>query len=284
MKKLLTLLALTSCVVANAETQDSKVQVKISEFQNHFTKSFPKLTKEQLSTGPYYFSEDKLLQYEANMDMPPFEEYVEKGESLWNKPFKNGKTFSSCFSGVETSKIRGMYPYWNDSKKKVATLEQALNDCRTSNGDAKWGWKKGNIAFVSAFLNTSAMGEVINVIVPKGNKDAIKAWEQGENEYWAKRGQLNLACADCHVISPGKRIRGNILSPAYGHITHFPVWRGKWAKKSNGFGTIQRRFGGCNKMVRAKPKKAQKAEYNNLEYYLTSMSNGMEWSGTQYRE
>jgi sulfur-oxidizing protein SoxA len=37
-------------------------------------------------------------------------------------------------------------------------------------------------------------------------------------------------------------------------------------------------------MVRAKPFKAQKSEYTNLEYFLTSMSNGMEISGTEYRE
>jgi sulfur-oxidizing protein SoxA len=75
------------------------------------------------------------------------------------------------------------------------------------------------------------------------------------------------------------------LSPALGQITHFPVWRGKWAKKKgDGFGTIQRRFGGCNKQVRAKPFKRHKAEYTNLEVFLTAMSNGMEISGTEYRE
>jgi sulfur-oxidizing protein SoxA len=94
-----------------------------------------------------------------------------------------------------------------------------------------------------------------------------------------------LACADCHVYSSGKRIRGDILSAALGHTTHFPVWRGKWAKKGgNGFGTLHRRYGGCNKQVRANPKKAQSEEYRNLEYYHTSMSNGLEYVGTEYRQ
>jgi sulfur-oxidizing protein SoxA len=108
---------------------------------------------------------------------------------------------------------------------------------------------------------------------------------EGKKFFYAKRGQLNLSCADCHVTNPGQRIRGNTLSPALGQVTHFPVWRGKWAKKKgDGFGTIQRRYGGCNKQVRAQPFKRQKDVYNNLEYFHTIMSNGMEISGTEYRE
>jgi L-cysteine S-thiosulfotransferase len=66
-------------------------------------------------------------------------------------------------------------------------------------------------------------------------------------------------------------VRADTLSPALGHPTHFPVWRLKW----NGLGTIHRRYGGCNKQVRAKPFKAQSDEYKALEYFHTYMSNGI---------
>jgi sulfur-oxidizing protein SoxA len=284
MKKLITAIALVVSTSVLAAEQDPRVKADIDAFQTHFAKTFPNMKKEQFANGPYQFNEDKLMQFEAQMDMPPFEDHVDKGEVLWNAKLKNGKTLSSCFS-MPLAKIKSSFPRWNEATGKVETLEAQINACKVANGGSKWGWKKGNMAYVSAYLNGAGAGSTINVIVPKGDDKAFAAWSQGKNEFYAKRGQLNLSCADCHVYSPGKRIRGNILSPALGQITHFPVWRGKWAKKKgDGFGTIQRRYGGCNKMVRAQPKKAQGPEYTNLEYFHTSMSNGMEYNGVEYRE
>jgi sulfur-oxidizing protein SoxA len=113
------------------------------------------------------------------------------------------------------------------------------------------------------------------------------AYNAGKVNFYAKRGQLNFACADCHVYNSGMMARGNLLSPALGHTSHFPVWRRKWAKGqggTKGFGTIQRRYGGCNKQVRAKPLKAQSTEYNNLEYFHTYMSNGIKLNGPAIRQ
>ena len=269
---------------AFAAEQDPRVEKEVKEFQTHYLVQHKGMTGEQFSNGPYQFDEDKLGQFEAQMEMPPFEDHVDKGEVLWNTKFKNGKTLSSCFS-VPTEEIRPAFPRWNDVSKSVETLEVQINNCRVENGANKWGYKKGNIAFVTAYLNTASAGSKINVVVPAGDKAAFAAWNDGKTTFYAKRGQLNLSCADCHLYSAGKRIRGDILSPAFGHVTHFPVWRGKWAKAAgNGFGTLQRRYGGCYKQVRAKPQKTQGKTYTNLEYFHTSMSNGLEYVGTEYRQ
>lgn len=283
MKKIITIAMMLATSSFAFASQDADVKKEIDAFQAHFASKFPNMTQDQFSNGPYQFDEDKLLQYDAQMDMPAFEDSLDKGELLWNTPLKNGKTYSSCFN-VDTSKIRTLYPRWDAETKGVQSLEAAINACREANGESKIGWKKGNLAYISAFLNTEATGETINVIVPAGNADAKAAWEDGRKTFYTKRGQLNLACADCHIYSVGKRIRGNILSPALGHVTHFPVWRGKWAKSGNGYGTIQRRYGGCYKQVRATPSNAQQPEYNNLEYFHTSISNGMKYVGSEYRE
>ncbi len=57
-------------------------------------------------------------------------------------------------------------------------------------------------------------------------------------------------------------IRADKLSPALGHVSHFPVFRSKGGE----LGTLHRRYGGCNKQVRAKPFPAQSDEYRALEY------------------
>jgi len=287
MKKLIATFAtaaLLSSAVAMSAQQSSAVQADIDAFQNHFKSKFPNLALDDFSKGPYAMNEDKMMQFEAVMEMPPFEDLRDSGEKAWNTAFANGKTFSSCFSGGDET-LRTQFPRWNAAKGKVETLEKAVLDCNKANGGKKMKSGKGKIAHITSYLTTLAEGQKINVIVPEGDAKALAAYNQGKNEFYAKRGQLNLSCANCHIDSAGQRIRGNTLSPALGQITHFPVWRGKWAKKKgDGFGTIQRRYGGCNKQVRAKPRKRHQDEYTNLEYFHTVMSNGMEISGTEYRE
>lgn len=287
MKKIITTVAVTALLSSTAvfsAKQSSVVQADIDAFQNHFKKRFPELSLNDFSKGPYSMSEDKRLQFDAIMEFPPFEDHVEKGEELWKTPFKNGKTYSSCFPGGDEN-IRANYPKWDAAKGKVVGLEGAIVNCRVKNGEKKIGSGKGKLAWMGAYLTTFAEGKVINVIVPEGDAKALAAYKDGKKFFYTKRGQLNLSCANCHIDNPGQRIRGNTLSPALGQTTHFPVWRGKWAKKKgDGFGTIQRRYGGCNKQVRAQPFKRQKDEYNNLEFFHTAMNNGMEISGTEYRE
>lgn len=292
MKKTITTVALATLFSATSVMadhhmgghQDPSVQKDIDAFQGYFKKNFPEVT--DFTKGPYSFDEDRRSQFEAVMDMPPFEDLVDKGGELWETPFKNGKTYASCFN-MPVEKIRTYYPHWNAKAGKVETLEGSINKCRTSNGEKKMGYKKGAMAYISAYLTTAAEGETINVIVPEGDSKALAAYNDGKQFYYAKRGQLNMSCADCHVYNAGKRIRGDVLSPALGQLSHFPVWRGKWARKTggkDGFGTIQRRYGGCNKQVRAQPLKAQRETYNNLEFFHTAMSNGTPITGTEYRQ
>ena len=49
-------------------------------------------------------------------------------------------------------------------------------------------------------------------------------------------------------------------------------------------GTLHRRFAGCHKNIRANPYKAQGEEYRNLEYFVTYMSNGLEFNGPAARK
>ena len=119
----------------------------------------------------------------------------------------------------------------------------------------------------------------MNVKTPT-TPDEIKWYERGRKHFYAKRGQLNMSCANCHQDNAGNRIRADILSPALGHVTHFPVYRAKWGS----LGTLHRRYGGCNKQVRALPLKAQSDEYKALEYFHSYMSNGIEVNGPGSRK
>jgi len=77
------------------------------------------------------------------------------------------------------------------------------------------------------------------------------------------------------VHSAGSSIRGDVLSAGLGHTTGFPVYRTKWAVAGKPWGTVHRRYDGCNKQVRAKPFKPQSAEYKALEFYEAVMNTGV---------
>jgi len=256
----------------------------LKAFRAHFQSLNSSADLADYINGPAAVSADKRLQWEAVEDaFPPYEEYVEKGEELWGTTFKNGKGFASCF-GDDASAVRVKYPHWDAKTSKVVTLEGDIVKCMKDNGEKPYKLKKGNIAHLSAYLGYEARGQKINTVISDDPK-SIAAYNDGKQFYYGKKGQLNLSCADCHVYSSGQRVRGNTLSPALGHVSHFPVFRGSWAKKTgDGLGTLHRRFWGCMKQVRAHPKKAQGEEFRNMEYFLSSMSNGLEINAPGYRE
>jgi sulfur-oxidizing protein SoxA len=241
----------------------------LKQFREYFMKRFPGVPLDEYKNGVYAINADARASWEAIEEFPPYEDALAKGEELFNTPFANGKTYASCFPNGGKG-IRQNYPYFDSATGQVKTLEGEINECRVKNGEKPLKWKKGAIADISAYMASTSNGKKLNVKVPNDPR-ALAMYERGKMHFYAKRGQLNLSCANCHKDNAGNMVRADTLSPALGHPTHFPVWRLKW----NGFGTMHRRYGGCNKQVRAKPFKAQSDEYKALEYFHTYMSNGI---------
>ena len=272
---LLTTALLSLAVSASVQATPEEDQAALIK---HFTTKFKGIDQATYGDGAYIFREDAYAQFkEIEEDFPPYEDQLAEGEEMWNTAFANGKGYKDCF-GEDVTKVRAAFPRYDEEKDTVLTLEGEINACRKTHGEEPLKWKKGPIASLSGYIASQAEGQKIDVKVP--NEKAMKWYERGKNHFYAKRGQLNMSCADCHVAYGGSRIRAEILSPAYGQVTHFPTYRAKWGD----LGTLHRRYGGCNEQVRAKPFKAQSDEYKALEYFHTAMSNGLEWTGPAFRK
>ena len=277
MKKLITAVALLSLSLSPFIAVQASPEDDVKALRDYYKKNAPKSDFSDYGNGIYAFDEDARDQWNEIEEFPPYEIDVEKGEEVWNKKFKNGKSFADCL-GSDVSKIRVKYPYHDEASDSIITLEGAINKCRTDNGEKAFKWKKGNIAAVSAYVAFQGRGQAISV-KPK-TKKALAWYNKGKKFFYAKRGQLNLSCADCHIYSTNKWIRGDHLGPAVGHTSHVPIYRSKWG----GLGTLHRRYGGCNKNIRAKPFKAQSDEYKALEYFEATMSNGIVLNGPGARK
>jgi sulfur-oxidizing protein SoxA len=239
---------------------------------------------QEFSKGNYAFSKNGRVSYDAIKEFPPTEEWIEVGESLYEKPFANGKSFKDCFANpAETG---SMYPYFDEKRKEVMTLTVAINECLESNGEKKWGTSKGNMAYLQAYFVNEAQNEEKVIDVKIESADAAAAYERGKEYYYTQRGYLKLNCAECHVQGAAQRVRNESLSQLLGQTSHFPVFRLKWgaSNPANGLGTLERRMAGCVKDQGQVPPKAEDKEMRELLYFMSYMNNGMKIDGPDFRK
>lgn len=234
----------------------------------------PNIDLSAYKDGAYIFSKDKMDQFKSVMEFPPYLDAIDAGEDLYNK---DKAVYDKCF-GSDVTKVRVMFPRFDEKTQQVQTLEGQINACRKDAGLKPFKWKKGKIAQLSAFYAYQARGQKINVKI--NSEGAKQAFLRGEKFFVTPHGQLNLSCAKCHTYNSGRKARANILSANLGHTTGFPVFRAKWQN----LGTLHRRYGGCNKNMRLKPFKAQSEVYRDLEFFEAYMDNGLEINGPSYRE
>ncbi len=269
------MVALASCLTGTLAVAASPSE-DLAAFQKFYMDKFPDTQKADFVNGIYSIDAASRETFEAIEEFPPYEIDIEKGEEAYNKPFGNGSGYADCFPKPG---VRHLYPQFDSKSGKIVTLEGAINACRKAAGEKSLKYKKGAMTALTAYMADQSRGNVFDIQVPDDAR-ALAHYNRGKRHFYQKRGQLNLACADCHQWYAGNNIRADRLSPALGHLTHFPVYRAKWG----GLGTPHRRFGGCNAQVRAKAFKAQSDEYKALEYFLTYMSNGLEANGPATRK
>ncbi len=196
--------------------------------------------------------------------------WTEQGEALWSEvDGTEKKSCQSCHNKASAS-MKGVstrYPVYYGPWKKLINLEQRINLCRTKFMKAKaYKWKSNELLGMTIFVASQSKGMPTAIEVTAETKPF---WEKGKEHYYKRRGQLDMACAHCHEKYPGGQLRSNVLSQ--GQANGFPTYRLKWQRP----GSIQRRFKGCNKQVRAKPYKMGSDEYINLEHYVRWRGNGL---------
>jgi L-cysteine S-thiosulfotransferase len=268
----LALVTVASSAPANAADGVDPV-ADAKAFQKFFADKFPKLKPEDFVNGPYSMNEDMHRQWVEKEEFPPYEFSLDAGKEMFEKPFKNGKSYADCFADKGIG-VRQNFPTFDEKEGKVVTLELALNRCREANGEAPFSYVKDEMAALTAYMAFTSRGKPFDIKIPNDPR-ALAAFEQGREYFYTRRGQLNFSCASCHVQNPGERIRAEILAPALGILNAMPIYRSEWG----GMGTISRRFVTCNSQTRGVPIEPQSDEYRDLEYYLSYVSNGLPISG-----
>lgn len=264
-------------IALGAATAHASPESDRQEFIQYYTSKYPNIKLEDYVYGALAFDADSKAQYEAIMEFPPFEAQIDAGRKMWETPFKNGKTYADCLPNGGRQ-IAGNYPMFDEAKGKVVTLEAAINDCRVANGEAPYKISdKNTLGKLTAYMRTLSDGMLMNIRVQ--SPKAMAAYEDGKKTFFSRKGQLNFACASCHVQNAGVRLRSELISPAIGHAVHWPVFSG-----GDNLVTLQNGYTGCFKQVRAVAPPEGSETMNNLEYFHSSLSNGLPMKASVFRK
>ena len=128
-------------MIATSFAIQASPESDLKAFRGHYTKKFPDVPINDFINGVYSVDKSSREQWEAFEEFPSYEIFVDKGEELFNKKFANGKGFADCFPDHKKG-IRQNYPYFDEDSGKVVTLESAINQCLTDNGEKPYKWKK----------------------------------------------------------------------------------------------------------------------------------------------
>jgi sulfur-oxidizing protein SoxA len=254
-----------------ANDVDPKADFKA--FRKYFTERFSKVPLNDFVNGPYSMDEGLRKQWKAIDEFAPYQFAVEKGKAMFATPFKNGKTYGDCFPNKGIG-IRQNYPMFDAKSGQVITLEVAVNQCLEANGEKPFDYSKDDMAAVTAYMAFTSRGKPFDIKIPNDPR-ALAAYKKGEEYFYTRRGQLNFACAGCHVQMPGQLIRSEVLAPALGITAALPIYRSQWG----GMGTTTRRLRTCNSQIRGVPLPGGDENYRNVEYFLSYMANGLPISG-----
>ena len=189
----------------------------------------------------------------------PGMQWVDRGAALW------GQQCASCHKEAAASMkgVAARYPVVK--AKKVLNLEGRINECRVDR------MKQPALAYESEdLLSLTAFVAHQSRDLPIQPDPAAKQFLQaGKNEYFRRRGQLNLACTHCHDANWGKKLGPETLSQ--GQPNGYPAYRLEWQH----VGSLHRRLRACFFGLRAEMPPAGSELLLSLELYLADRARGL---------
>jgi len=192
--------------------------------------------------------------------------FVDEGHDLWNTvEGEAGESCASCHGDAEEmAGVATVYPRWNEGAGEMRTMTMQINACRTEQmGAEEWRYDKTEMLNMTALLASVSRGMSVDVAI--------------DGLYYARTGQLELSCANCHEDNYGNNIRADHLSQ--GQINGFPTYRLKNARLNG----VHSRFRGCVRDTRAETYAVGSPEFVALELYVMSRGNGLDIEGPSVR-
>ncbi len=201
--------------------------------------------------------------------------WVLDGERLWHSKAGtddktlNAKACADCHNDARAS-MRGVaarYPAFDQSLGRPVSLEQRVNLCRVRHQQATpLPYESRELLALTAFVAEQSRGMAI---ASDPDPRLVPFLASGRELFMHRRGQLNLACTNCHDDNWDKHLAGSAITQA--QPTGYPLYRLEWQS----LGSLERRLRNCMIGTRAQPYDYGAPELVELELYLMSRAQGM---------
>ncbi len=196
--------------------------------------------------------------------------WVLEGESLWaHGPGTGAPACAGCHGDARVS-MKGVavrYPRFDAETAGLLDLEQRINRCRSRHQQAPaFAFESRPLLAITALIARQSRGLPIEVDADGRSAPFLAA---GREQFERRRGQLNLACRQCHDDNWGRHLAGSVVPQA--HPTGYPIYRLQW----QGMGSLQRRLRACMSALRSEPYEYGAPELVNLEFFLMWRARGM---------
>lgn len=242
----------------------------------HYKWTLPGIKFDDYVLGALAMDAGLKRQYDDIMAFPPFSFDMDEGRKMWEQPLPDGKQLASCFANGGRN-VAGNYPRYDESAHRVVTFEDDINGCLGKHGGKPLDHGGAPMALLTAYARSLSDNMLVNVEVEGAG--ALAAYESGKRLYYARRGPRNYSCASCHVDHAGKPVNGEPVSMLIGQATHYPVFIGGTRPM-----TLQQRFRQCERNLGVDSGKPNSDAYNDLEYFMTYMSNGLPMQTPVFRK
>ena len=246
-------------VIASATPEDDQ-----QKLQNHFLNKAPALPLDSYASDHY-----KITNNISRSGPPLYNHLNQLGEELLSSNFSNGRSYTYCFRSSGIS-IGSDYPYFDVLSARVTTLAMEINACREENGETPYSYDSTEMEAILLHMMDNSRKNITNVIMPN-DKAAEQAFYKGKQFFFSRRGQLDMACAHCHIDHADKRYGSEFIPPALG----LPLRMPRYNSATQEVTTLHERFNQCLSYTKASPFPLQSETLRNLEFYLFYVNNGL---------
>lgn len=205
------------------------------------------------------------------VDLHPGHLAVDEGEAMVAGLTRRNPAFLTCLAsgGTKLNGLAAGYPKHDAALGRIVTVEGRIEHCAKSvlGEDIRQGSPSNNK--IAVYFKSLSAGIPIKVNI--GDGKVMEAYRRGERLFYKKTGQLNFACASCHVPGSimGHKLRGETPTSPFADAAHYPTYR----TPVGALESIQERFARCLGQMRTVQLKPGDPAYVDLEVFMTVLSN-----------
>jgi L-cysteine S-thiosulfotransferase len=222
----------------------------------------------QLRSGLHFAGEDvKALQQDAGAN--PAQLWLEQGRQRWaTAPAPDQRACANCHGAL--SQMKGValkFPRVQAATGRLVNLDDQVQHCQSQHQNATPAAYESDalLALTMAITEASNGLPLQTALTP----ELQPHWQQGEELFKRRQGQLNLSCANCHDQHWGRRLFTDTLSQ--GQPNGYPLYRLEWQQP----GSLERRLRSCLAGIRAEVPAWGNLGLRQLSLYLMWRGQGL---------